>query len=355
MESLRTVWTRLLFGIGMGGVLVVGSLVGVRWATADVPTPPPNTAPTAMAQVVCFGHVDAEVGVTALRPAVAGRVVRVAVSEGKTLAAGAEVLTLDDTQAQLVLAEAHAGLQVAQLQREQAKQLPAQHKLKIRQQTAAITAAKARIAAAEQNVERQRRLLNAGSLNQAELQGAMALVTEAQSAARAEEARLEELQLLNPEQKEQEAAAQVKLLQAKVDQAQHGLRELTLYAPSAGTVLRVLATPGELVGPMQPQPVVVFAPTEVPLIVRAELDQEFVWQVKTGHKVQIQDDAGLNPTRWTGTVQRVSDWIARRRSILLEPGQLNDARTAECIIKLDAGTPPVRIGQRMRVTIRTGE
>jgi hypothetical protein len=56
---------------------------------------------------------------------------------------------------------------------------------------------------------------------------------------------------------------------------------------------------------------------------------------------------------WHGRVIRVSDWYTHRRSILQEPFQLNDVRTLECLIALDRGQQPLRIGQRVRVTITT--
>ena len=39
--------------------------------------------------------------------------------------------------------------------------------------------------------------------------------------------------------------------------------------------------------------------------------------------------------------------------MLLEPGQINDVRTLECLIKLKPGTDvePLRIGQRVHVQI----
>jgi hypothetical protein len=55
-------------------------------------------------------------------------------------------------------------------------------------------------------------------------------------------------------------------------------------------------------------------------------------------------------------VARVSEWFARRRSVLLEPGQVNDVRTLECIVTLDKDAAPkgarLRIGQRVHVTIQ---
>ena len=55
---------------------------------------------------------------------------------------------------------------------------------------------------------------------------------------------------------------------------------------------------------------------------------------------------------WRGQVARISDWYTHRRSILQEPLQLNDVRTLECLIALDSGQPPLRIGQRVLVTLQ---
>ena len=38
----------------------------------------------------------------------------------------------------------------------------------------------------------------------------------------------------------------------------------------------------------------------------------------------------------------------------MEPLQFNDVRTLECIVTLDPGQPPLRIGQRVRVTLEGG-
>jgi hypothetical protein len=54
-------------------------------------------------------------------------------------------------------------------------------------------------------------------------------------------------------------------------------------------------------------------------------------------------------------VIRISDWYIQRRSTMPEALQYNDARTLECIIELDAGQPELRIGQRVRVTLRPGD
>ena len=56
-------------------------------------------------------------------------------------------------------------------------------------------------------------------------------------------------------------------------------------------------------------------------------------------------------SEWRGTVTHVSDWYTQRRSTLLEPMQFNDVRTLEVIIRPEKGKDPLRIGQRVRVTL----
>ena len=67
----------------------------------------------------------------------------------------------------------------------------------------------------------------------------------------------------------------------------------------------------------------------------------------------IEDDTRTG-LRWHGKVKHLSDWYTHRRSMLQEPFQYNDVRTLECIVSVDSGGPPLRIGQRVRVTIKQG-
>src|SRR5262249_17896981 len=94
---------------------------------------------------------------------------------------------------------------------------------------------------------------------------------------------------------------------------------------------------------------VLFCPRS-PRLVRAEVEQEFARRVGVGMTAVVQDDTS-NAVSWRGQVTRLSDWYAHRRSMLLEPLQLNDVRTLECLIELDPGQALPRIGQRVRVVI----
>ena len=60
--------------------------------------------------------------------------------------------------------------------------------------------------------------------------------------------------------------------------------------------------------------------------------------------------AACNET-WTGTVTRVGNWVARKRAVALEPGEVGDVRTVECVVGLDSPPPDLLVGQRVRVRI----
>ena len=98
------------------------------------------------------------------------------------------------------------------------------------------------------------------------------------------------------------------------------------------------------------QQAIVFRP-DGPLVVRAELDQEFLGRVRAGMTATVTDDVRPDAPVWKGKVEGVGNWVARRRSIVLEPGEMNDVRTVECIIALEGKPEEMLIGQRVRVRI----
>ena len=126
--------------------------------------------------------------------------------------------------------------------------------------------------------------------------------------------------------------------------------------PSANPLIRPIESPygdGTVYAVPPLKPAVLFCPDDR-LIVRAELAQEFAGGVREGLSAVVKEDAGAGSRSWRGQVTHVSRWFARQRSVLLEPGQVNDVRTLECIITLDDGRghrDDLRIGQRVHVII----
>lgn len=340
---------RLLWFCGLA--LLGVSIAGAGWVLHSHAGGPDGAAPEPPDQgVVCFGHVDVEHGITSLYPLQPGRVVEVMARETQLVKAGEVLLRLDDTLARQRLREAEADLDAAQAQLGQARKAPEQQEARLAQQREAVEALARKAAAARHALARKRRLQELQQLNAEEVKVGEELVKEAEAGARAEKAKLGELELLDPGVLVRRAEADVAAKQARVEQAKKGVEETALRAPVDGTILRVLVGPGEVLGPQPVKPALFFCPNG-PRLIRAEVEQEFAGRVKAGYPAAIQDDTTVKDSRWRGQVVRVGDWYTHRRSILQEPLQFNDVRTLECIVELEPGQPPLRIGQRVRVTI----
>ena len=202
------------------------------------------------------------------------------------------------------------------------------------------------------------RLYKADQIGKEKVDTAKATLTALRADVKATQAEKKAIEAQNPDVDIRQAENNRADKQKQVEKAQYAVDKYTVKAPSAGKVLRTFVTVGETLGPTPHQPAVQFAAAgpdgKMQLIVRAEIDQEFAARVLPGHEHQaadIQDDVRKSGT-WTGKVRRVSDWYTHRRSILLEPGQMNDVRTLEVILDLDNPPSDLKIGQRVRVMLK---
>jgi multidrug resistance efflux pump len=342
-------WLRWLF-LGLTAIAITeAARRSTAWLYANSAATPAPTAPAESDVTVCIGHVDLRNGVTPLGPAVPGRVTHVEACEGKKVGTGTVLLRLDDTLAQARLREAEADLSAARDQLGQAQLLVDQHGLKVLQQAAAVKAVRWRLTAAKRIAERKQEIAKTGNGSSAEAQAAEAAVHEVEAALEAEENKLKEVKLMDPKLAQHRAEADVQAREARLTQARKGVEECTIKAPEDGTVLRVQARPGMLLSPQHPQPPILFVADEN-RVIRAEVEQEFGHQVAVGQEALIHDDSSAS-TIWKGRVVSLSDWYSHRRSMVQEPFQFNDVRTVECLIAIDPNQPPLRIGQRVRVTL----
>jgi multidrug resistance efflux pump len=349
MKVMRRLgWVRWLLGAAVLAVGIAAVGASFKKGSAGEVSVNPTTAEGAVA---CFGHVDVKHGVTSLYPTRPGRVAEVLVEENQEVKRGALLLRLDDDEPRLRVQEAEAAREAARVQLAQAHKLPEQHQARLAQARAAIEAARNRLAAAEHVCGRNAALHAKSLLSKAELDVTASQVKEAQALLEAETARLAELRLSDRAADVLRAEAELKAREARLGQAQEALKECGLRAPSDGRVMRVLVGPGELLGAAPKQPALLFCP-DGPRLVRAEVEQEFAHRVKVGQPATVRDESD-DPRVWRGRVTLLSDWFTQRRSVLQEPLQTNDVRTLECLISLDPGQPPLRIGQRVRVLIST--
>lgn len=309
---------------------------------------PENEAEPA-STVVCFGHVDVPGGVAALYPVQPGQVEEIAVKEGVIVHKGEPLLRLDRRQADCLVRQARADLADAEASLVQARLLPRLQVIREAEEQAAVDAATARVRSADSVLARRLEVGNlAGSAQ--ETAAARAQRDAAQALLKGERKKLEELRLNDPRQTVARAEANVAAKRAQLDQALLVVDQCTLRAPADGTVLRILVRPGEALGSQPRQPALWFCP-EGKRYIRAEVDQEFGYRVKVGQAAAILDDSSEGPS-WHGKVTAISDWYTHRRSILPEPLQFNDVRTLECLIAVETGAAPLRIGQRVLVTLQ---
>lgn len=300
-------------------------------------------------RVVCFGHVDVEYGVRSLYPLQPGRVTDVLVHEGDRVPEEAVLLKVDDTQSKILVRKAQADLKAAEAILVQAKKAPEQQIAKMAQQKAMIEGLKNSLSAERHGLSRKEQLLKEQQINSQEVLAAADLVKAREAALHAAQEQLVELELNDPEVTVSRAQADVAAKQAQLDEARQGLSECELRAPVSGEVLRILTGPGDVLSSNAKQPAVIFCP-EGPRFIRAEVTQEFASRIKKDQPALIQSDTDPSQV-WRGRVQHISGWYSHRRSILFEPTQVNDVRTLECIIAVDSGQAPLRIGQRMRVSL----
>jgi multidrug resistance efflux pump len=339
----------------LGLLLLVVTAAGAGWvlnhsrAEDGSATQRPEGDAAAPQGIVCFGFGDVEPRIANLYPVQAGEVVEVA-AEGATVHKGDVLLRLDSQVAAIEAERAKVDWEDAKDQLEQARPAPERHQKLIEQQKKAISIARSQREGAQQELDVKEKLYKEKQINIETLRGAHAEYDARDAEFEAAQLKLKELKLLDPNLAVTRAERAVRAKELVYQKAKLALDKCVLRAPDDGTVLRVHTCVGETLGAQPKLPALEFCP-KAPRIVRAEVLQEWASRVKEGQEAVIEDDtrAGI---RWHGKVKHLSDWYTHRRSMLQEPFQYNDVRTLECIVAVDAGGPPLRIGQRVRVTIK---
>lgn len=318
---------------------------------------PQTTDEDAKLLIVCFGYADLDEGITALHPSQPGRVNKILVRENEAVPAGAPLLQLDDSAARLRVEETKSLLDEANARLAKAEKAPQEHRLKIAEQQAAVDMAHYRLSSAQHTLAlRQERLkgerigrIHDDPARVEEVKSTVERIKEFEKAVAQEEKKLAALELQDPLIDLESAKADAAATRARWLQAKQTLEEHTLKAPEAGTVLRISVSPSEFLTTPPKRMAIQFCPNR-PRVIRAEVEQSFATRLEVGQTARIEDD-GSSKCTWRGHVMRISDWYTERRQIAEENLQLKDVRTLECVISLDPGQQPLRIGQRVRVTI----
>jgi multidrug resistance efflux pump len=373
MRSHRVITVAILMSI----VIITVTFLGAARTPGDDgnagKTPP---APKAGALgTVAFGSADVDngVGMMHLYPDVFPqpcKVIKVSdrALEGAEVKKGdmllqcdAEVADLKIQQAKDGVAKAKAALLAAEDQLNQAKEGEKTQQIAVEAQNLYLKSRETELGAKKLDLENKRKQLKKiDAENDPDVMVALKNVEAAEQLLASEKKKLEGVN--NFKQiflKKDEAAANVAMCKAgvaiqevDVQLAEFGKKQFTLTAPADGKIIRSFVTVGQSFGPQSRQPAFYFQP-KGPLIVRAEIDQEFASRVTLGLDAVIQDEG--NPSlKWTGKVIRIAGAFLPKRSSTPESLMLNDTRVLECIVSVEGGGDsryPMRIGQRFKVSI----
>lgn len=340
----------LLAGMIGGALFLRGN-----WPLNDTQPPQAAALPADTALVVGAGEIDVEGGILPLSPVPTGLVQQVHIHDGQHVQANDKLLELDATEAREQLEAEKLKVQSATATVAQANDTANKQAEAIRLQEVAVEIAKLQVEGANQKVQRLEELVGKGlqASHESELKAARNQLAILEKSLESEQLKLVNMKSLDP----MIAVRQAEALKAQAEHAlvvaEKKLQYYTLRAPVAGVVLRVLARQGQLWTTPSREPAVWFKPDR-PWVVRCEIDQQFVNRVRPNMPCDIYDDRaeGLS---WKGKVKSVSGWVGPRRLVTEDLTAWRDVRMIECFVELDGSPDNVRIGQRVRVVMRTGE
>lgn len=335
------------------GIVLLVAAIGVPAYLLTRPPAPLKDDGIALADldVVCNGRVDFDGTVISLEPMQAGRLLEILVKEGANVKAGDPILRIDDSPYRGAVREAAAAVKAVQAEIEAADVRVKQHPDTVKLQEKKLAATKADVAALDKQLEQLREKSKLSSLvTKTDVEAFEAKFQAAKLMVESDQLQLDQLRKLDTTLELKGLAAKREAAEVAKERAEKAVADCVLKAPIDGTILRLQTGVGATLAPGMPMPTILFAPSSQ-MIVRAEVDQAAMGRVREGMKATIRDDARPDSPVWTGRVRTIAGWVAQKRSILLEPGEMNDVRTTEVVIELDKSSDILRIGQRMIIRI----
>lgn len=300
----------------------------------------------ASALIVAAGVVEPASDEVLLANEIGGTLRSVMVREGDSVRRGQILATInsDELTAQLASSRAALALRAAEVEKLRAG-ARAQER---REAAASLLGAQARLESTSTRLTRLRALERNGFAARASLEEAVAAQAEA-SAAR--DVAAERSALINAPPRAEDvriAVAALGMARAEVNRAAAAAEKSFIRAPIDGTVLRVLAQPGEVMAVLRPTVVATIGDLRS-LRVRTEVDEADIGHVKPGQAAYVTVDA-YPGRRFAGFVTRAAGRMGTKEIAVEEPSSRKDARVLEVIVRLNPGVS-LPIGLRCDVFI----
>lgn len=332
--------------LAAGAALIADPGMLARLARTETVARPVATPLPEPALIFAGGVVEGAQREVPLQFEVTGRILVIPVVEGQAVAAGQVLAQLDDRLLLQQLVAARQQHQLAQAERDRIVN-------GARQETREVAHAAARLAAVR--VEQARadklraehlfarramaqdeydRLRFAHDVAVAEYERTRTLVAEVEAEARQDEVSI--------------ADARVRLAASAVQQAELMVEKCRLEAPTAGTVLRIDAEPGQIVDPEHMLPVLTMANTEA-LRVRAWVEELDALTVDVGQPASVVPE-GRSVAACPGTIIWVAPRMGPKQYRHHNPGELLDVHVREVLVSV-SGARGLVVGHPVEVFI----
>lgn len=321
----------------------------VRMRPLQVSAAPPVPPPAAVyeKQVGAVGLVEAKSENIAVSIPVPGLVTKVAVAAGDNVRKGQVLMMLDDRDLRAELALRQSAVEVSRARLQKLRNSPrpedippAEAKVHEAEQVLADTEVQLRLiegvkdkrAIRDEDLQRRRLAVKA---QQARLEEARANLKLLQAGTWAPDLKVAEAELAQAEQ-------QVKRIQTDIDR-------LVVTSPLDGQILQCKVHVGEFAQAGQlATPLMVLGAVDT-LHVRADIDEEDAWRVKSG-------SAALASVRGNGSVRyplhfvRFEPYVVPKKSLTGDSTERVDTRVLQAIFSFEKGVP-LHVGQQMDVSI----
>jgi HlyD family secretion protein len=359
---------KILPAIIIGLVLILGgaTVYRLRQASVSEPEAPPQAMPkiktvTALGSLEPSGEI---IQISASAASEGNRIEKLLVKEGDEIKTGDVIAVVDSrdrleaalnqAQEQVRVAQANlalvkAGAKTGEIQAQQAAiaRIEAERSNDIMAQTAMVERMQAELNNAQVEYQRYQTLYQDGAISASERDSKYLALATAKEQVEEAQANLNRIKSGQQEQLAEAKAtlnkiaeirpvdiavaeAEVRQAKAAVKTAQAELDRAYIKSPQAGTVLKILTRPGEVVA--SDEGIVRIGQTSQ-MYAEAEVYESDIDKVKLGQRVSVTSSAIAG--KLTGTVDSIGLEVERQEVVNTDPTANVDAKVVEVKVKLD--------------------
>ncbi|HHP7231186.1 MAG TPA: efflux RND transporter periplasmic adaptor subunit, partial [Xenococcaceae cyanobacterium] len=349
-------------------LLVAGTTIyALRQFTPLQPEPVPKTVIPEIKTVTALGRLEPSgeiVQVSVSAAAEGNRIEELLVIEGDAVTKGQVIAVLDSRDrteaalrqakervrvAQAKLAQIEAGAKTGEIEAQQAAiaRLEAERSNDIAAQQATVARMEAELNNAQVEDQRYQQLYNQGAISASQRDNKELILANAREQLAAAKANLNRIRIAQQQQIAEAkatlnkiaevrpvdvevAAAEVREAQAAVATAQVERDRSYIKSPQAGTVIKILTRPGEVVSSNEG---IVRIGQIQQMYAIAEVYESDITKVQLGQPATITSSA--IPGKLTGTVEQIGLEVERQEVVNTDPTANIDAKVVEVKVKLD--------------------